>query len=291
MRKLSAEKRVAILSALIEGNSVSATARMCRVSKLTVLRLLCDVGVLCQDFHDLTVRRLTCERIQVDEIWSFVGCKQKTKMLGGVGDGDCWTWIAIDADSKLVVAYLAGLRDGGYATAFLQDVAARLVNRVQLTTDSLRAYREAVPDAFGENIDYAMLEKYYGMPEGKRADQKYTPSTCLGTRKCPRIGNPDPDHISTSYIERQNLTLRMRNRRFTRLTNGFSKKWVNHEHAIALHYFVYNFVRIHMTLGKTPAMAAGIADHAWTVDELVALLEREEGLRGNGGRINREDRK
>jgi IS1 family transposase len=291
MRKLSRDKRVAVLSALTEGTSIRATCRMCGVSKLTVLRLLADVGQLCADFHDLTVRGLTCRRVQADEIWSFVGCKEKRKVRGGSGAGDCWTWVAIDADTKLAVSYLVGLRDSGYATEFMQDVHSRIVNRVQLTTDGHVAYFDAVEDAFGDGIDYAMLRKLYGNDLTLPIEQRrYSPPKCYSAVPTVVKGNPDMAHVSTSYIERQNLTIRMRNRRFTRLTNAFSKKWANHEHALALHFFVYNFVRPHQTLKTTPALAAKITDKAWTVADLVDMLEREEQLRENGGRINRADR-
>ncbi len=288
MRKLSSEKRSMILGSLVEGNSINATARMCRVSKLTVLRLLADVGSLCRDYHDVAVRGLTCDRVQVDEIWSFVGCKQKSKEKGKIGDGDVWTWVAIDADSKLVVSYLLGGRDAGYAREFLSDVAGRIVNRIQLTSDGHRAYLEAVRDVFGDDIDYGQLVKIYGAePDGHK---RYSPSECIGCERRGLIGYPHVDHISTSYVERQNLTLRMQNRRFTRLTNAFSKKLANHEHALALHYFHYNFCRKHQSLGMTPAQAAAITDKCWTIDDLVAMLENEEKKVANGGRINREDR-
>jgi IS1 family transposase len=288
MRKLTREKRIAVLSALTEGVSIRATCRLCGVSKLTVLRLLADVGQLCADFHDLTVKNVNAKRVQCDEIWSFVGCKEKTKRCGGAGDGDAWTFTAIDADSKLIISYLVGLRDDGHAIEFMRDLAGRLAHRVQISTDGFRPYRVAVPEAFGESVDFAQLYKYYGVPEG--ADRRYSPAVCLGTEKMQWIGNPKEKDISTSYVERQNLTIRMRNRRFTRLTNAFSKKWTNHEHALALHFFVYNFVRPHQTLKTTPAIAARITDKAWTVADLVDLLEREEQLRENGGRINRADR-
>lgn len=288
MRKLSTEKRTMILSALVEGSSINATARMCGVSKLTILRLLADVGSLCADYHDLMATGLSCQRVQVDEVWSFVGCKQKNKEAGKSGEGDCWTWVAIDADTKLVVSYLVGLRDAGHAHEFIQDVADRMVNRIQLTSDGLRTYVEAVELAFGGEVDYAQLVKLYGTDRDKAA--RYSPPVCIGARSMAVEGDPDPDHVSTSYVERQNLTLRMHNRRFTRLTNAFSKKWTNHAHAIALHYFYYNFCRKHTTLGMTPAQAAGLTQKAWTVADLVGLLEEEEQKIANGGRINRSDR-
>jgi IS1 family transposase len=288
MRKLDTEKRTAILTALVEGCSINATARMCGVSKLTVLRLLADVGSLCRDYHDVTIRRLRSKRVQLDEIWSFVGCKQKNKERGKIGDGDCWTWTALDADSKLVVSYLVGLRDAGHARDFVRDVASRIDGRIQLTSDGLRLYVEAVEDAFGGDVDYAQLVKIYG-PENP-GEARYSPPVCRGTETTMMSGDPDPDYVSTSYVERQNLTLRMHNRRFTRLTNAFSKRWINHEHAISLHYFFYNFCRIHKTLRITPAMAAGVTDHAWSVADLVALLEKEEATHTHGGRINKADR-
>lgn len=291
MRKLTREKRSMVLGALVEGNSVNSTARMCKVSKLTVLRLLADVGRLCREFHDLTVRGLRSKRIQVDEVWSFVGCKEKSRKRGATGYGDAWVWVGLDADSKLVVAYTVGGRDAGYASEFLHDLADRLTERVQLTSDAHKSYLVTVPGAFKNNVDYAMLIKIYG-PDGSEndAEHKYSPGKCNGTKRKAVIGNPDPDHVSTSFVERQNMTLRMAQRRFTRLTNGYSKRFVNHAHAVALHYFHYNFIRRHATLGTTPAMAAGIADREWTLDDLVDLLENEEHLIANGGRINRTDR-
>lgn len=291
MRRLSRDKRTTVIHALCEGNSINATARLCGVSKLTVLRLLADVGSLCRDFHDLMVRGLSSRRVQVDEIWSFVGCKAKTKAAGGNGHGDCWVWIALDADTKLVVSYLVGDRSATCANTFMLDVAGRINTRVQLTSDGHSAYLNAVENAFGFDVDYAMLVKLYGPDnDGKGAERKYSPGKCNGAKKLVQFGMPDRKHISTSYVERQNLTLRMGNRRHTRLTNAFSKKIVNHEHAIALHYFHYNFIRRHKTLGTTPAVEAGLTDHEWTVADLVRLLENEEQKVANGGRINRADR-
>ncbi len=288
MRKLNIEKRTAILSCLVEGNSINGVTRLCSVSKLTVLRLLADVESLCRDWHDLLVRKLNCRRLECDEIWSFVGCKQRSWQEGKQGDGDCWTWVALDADTKLVVSYLVGLRDSGYAVEFIRDVASRIENRVQLTTDGLRLYVEAVEDAFGGNIDYAMLIKLYG--KDKAGEARYSPAKCIGCKPYAIVGNPSPECISTSFVERQNLTLRMQNRRFTRLTNAFSKKWLNHEHAIALHYFNYNFCRKHLTLGTTPAVAAKVTDKVWTIRDLVVLLIDEEKKLAKVGQINREDR-
>jgi IS1 family transposase len=247
MRKLSKEKRSLVLNALVEGNSINATARLCRVSKLTVLRLLSDVGRLCQDFHDLTVRGLRSQKLQLDEIWSYCGCKQSSKNKGANGHGDAWVWVAIDADTKIVASYLIGNRDLDNAIAFVQDLAPRLANRVQITSDGLRAYRVAVPAVFRGEVDFAMLQKLYGAEIGEGPERKYSPSKVNGTKRRSITGRPDPEHVSTSFAERQNLTMRMKMRRFTRLTNGFSKKLVNHAHAIALHYFHYNFIRRHET--------------------------------------------
>ncbi|MEM9753352.1 MAG: IS1 family transposase, partial [Planctomycetota bacterium] len=275
MRKLSTEKRALILSCLVEGNSINSTSRLCGVSKVTVLRLLADAGTLAAQFHDLKVRGLKTQRVEMDEIWSFVGCKEKTKKLkGGLGHGDAWTWTAIDADTKLCVSYLVGGRDADTAMEFTHDTADRLDRAVQLTTDGLRLYIEAVEAAFGGAAAYAQLIKVFA---GDRPDAaRYSPPVCTGTRKQVMSGNPDESLVSTSYVERQNLTLRMQNRRFTRLTNAFSKKFENHCHAVALHYFHYNFCRKHATLKTTPAIAAGIMGHQWSMKQFVELLEREE---------------
>lgn len=263
---------------------------MCKVSKLTILRLLADVGSLCADPHDLNVRGLRSQRIQADEIWSFVGAKQENVEAGKVGHGDAWVWIAIDADSKLCVSYLLGQRDGACCREFLLDIADRIVTRVQLTTDGHHNYLDAVENAFGMEVDFAQLIKLFGSDGGPlSSERKYSPGKCNGTKKLRQIGLPEPEHVSTSYIERQNLTLRMSQRRFTRLTNAFSKRVVNHAHAVALHYWYYNFARKHKTLGTTPAVAAGIAERAYTIDDLVDMLEREERVNG-GRRINRADR-
>lgn len=270
-----------ILTALCEGNSINATARMSGASKVTVLRLLADAGTLAADFHDLTVRKLQSKRVQVDELWSFVGCKDKTRDNGGSGVGSVWTWTAIDADSKLCVSYLVGLREADYAKAFIADVADRIDSRIQLTSDGLKLYVEAVEAAFGGDIDYAQLVKLYGAE--RPGEARYSPAVCTGCRKERRQGEPDYFHVSTSFVERQNLTVRMSVRRFTRLTNAFSKKLESHGHAVALHYLHYNFLRKHQTLKTTPAVAAGVADHVWTMREFVDLLEREERL--IGGRL------
>jgi IS1 family transposase len=289
MRKLSTEKRAAIINALAEGNSIASTCRIVGCAKLTVLRLLADVGSLCRDFHDWKVRGLRPKRLQADELWSFVGCKAASKRAGKQGNGDCWTWTCMDADSKLMVAYRVGQRTGDDAHEFMADIADRVLSRPQLTTDAFNAYTDAVEMAFGSNVDYAQLEKIYKSPNRAEA-RRYSPPQCVGT-KCRRImGNPDEEHISTSYVERLNLSLRMRNRRYTRLVNSFSKRWTNHAHAFSLQVWHYNWARKHKTLGETPAMAAGLADAPMTVLDLVRLLEAEEKKLENGGRINREDR-
>lgn len=281
MRKLSTEKRAAILSALVEGNSINATCRMIGVAKKTVLRLLADAGRFCADYHDLIVRDLQSKRVQVDEIWAFCGCKDKAREFGAEGFGSVWTWTAIDAESKLCISYLVGLRDVEYAVEFCKDIADRLASRVQLTTDGLHAYIYAVDQAFHGNVDYARLIKLYGQdPEGEK---RYSPAECIGCRREVEAGAPDRDHVSTSFVERQNLTMRMSIRRFTRLTNAFSKKIENHEHAVALHYFHYNFIRKHQTLKTTSAVAAGIANRPLTVLDLVRMIEDEE--KKLGGRL------
>lgn len=277
MNRLSTEKRTQIVAALVEGNSIRATSRMTGASKNTITKLIVELGAACSDYMDRTFRNLTSKRIQCDEIWSFCYAKQKNvtnKMLEERFAGDVWTWVAMDADSKLVCSWMVGSRDAGFATEFLQDLSARLASRVQLTTDGHRAYLTAVEDAFGSDIDYAMLVKLYGAdPEGQR---RYSPAQCIGTRSTPITGDPDAKHISTSYIERQNLTMRMSMRRFTRLTNGFSKKLENHVAALAIHYMHYNFVRIHKSLRVTPAMAAGVSDRLWSIEDMLSVLDQSQ---------------
>jgi IS1 family transposase len=252
---------------------------MTGAAKHTVLKLLVELGQACADFMNEAMQNLPCERIQADEIWSFVGCKQKNVTMAKVEKdgicGDVWTWVAIDADTKLIPSWMIGQRDASTARAFVEDLASRLANRVQLTTDGLKLYLNAVKSAFGYDVDYAMLIKIYGEidSEGQR---RYSPATCIGCETYGVSGNPDVDHISTSYVERQNLTMRMSMRRFTRLTNGFSKKIENHAAHIALYLMTYNFHRKHMTLGTTPAVKAGIADHIWSIEEIVGLLEKKE---------------
>ena len=281
MRKLSTEKRAMILHALVEGNSINATSRMCGCSKITVLRLLADAGTFCAEYHDEHVRNLQCERVQMDEIWSFVGCKDKTKKHGAGGHGSVWTWVAIDADTKLVASYLMGERDAQTAHDFVSDLHDRIDSRIQLTSDGFGMYREAVDRAFDGHVDYAMVIKEFGWDGSP--DTRYSPPACVGVKKRLMCGAPDKDHVSTSLVERQNLTLRMGSRRFTRLTNAFSKKVENHAHAIALHYFYYNFCRKHQTIKTTPAVAMGVADRALTIIDLVGMIEKEESR--IGGRI------
>jgi IS1 family transposase/lambda repressor-like predicted transcriptional regulator len=273
MNKLSTSKRAQIVAALVEGNSLRATSRMTGAALNTVTKLLVDLGHACQRFHDRTATGLRSRRIQCDEIWAFCYAKEKNlpeHLKGREGFGDVWTWSALDADSKLVVSWLVGERDAGYAMAFMDDVAGRLVNRLQLTTDGHNAYLDAVDTAFGGSVDYAQLVKLYGV--ALEAETRYSPAKCIGCRRSRVIGNPDPAHVSTSYSERLNLTTRMSMRRFTRLTNAFSKKVENLEAAVALHFVYYNFGRVHRTLRVTPAMEAGIADHIWSLEEIVGLL-------------------
>ena len=274
MNKLDVWKRAQILNCLVEGNSLRATARMTGVSINTVVKLLCDAGAACSKYQDEAFVNLKCKRIQCDEVWAFCYAKEKncTAEMKAKGAGDVWTWAALDADSKLIPCWFVGARDASAAYHFIHDLAARLAHRVQLTTDGHKAYLNAVEDAFGCEIDYGMLVKIYGAaPEG--SEVRYSPAQCMGARKAAISGTPDFKHISTSYIERQNLTMRMSMRRFTRLTNAFSKKLENHEHSIALHFMHYNFCRIHKTLRVTPAMEAGITDHVWSLEELAETIE------------------
>ena len=275
MNKLNKEKRVQIIRALVEGNSIRATARMCDVAFNTVLKLLPEIGKACADYQDRVFRNLPCKRIQCDEIWSFCYAKEKNlpeELQGKFGFGSVWTWIALDADTKLVPSWLVGDRSAETATIFIDDLASRLANRVQLSTDGHRAYLNAISNAFGNQIDYATITKLYrNPPEGD--ERRYSPGECCGVKKDDVKGYPDAKHISTSYVERQNLTMRMSMRRFTRLTNGFSKKVENHSCAVALHYMHYNFCRIHKSLRVTPAMEAGVTDHVWSIEELAGLLD------------------
>lgn len=250
-----------------------STSRLTGVSINTVAKLLRQAGAVCSAYQDRVFRNLTCKRIQCDEIWAFVGAKEKNANPDQKreGWGDCWTWTAICAETKLIPCWFVGTRDASAAYHFIHDLKDRLANRVQLTTDGHRAYLSAVEDAFGADVDYAMLIKIYGnTPEGPEV--RYSPAACMGARKAIITGKPDRKHVSTSYAERSNLTIRMGMRRFTRLTNGFSKKVEQHENALALYFMFYNFCRIHTTLRCTPAMEAGISDHVWSVEEIVSLL-------------------
>jgi IS1 family transposase len=278
MNVLTKAKQAAILKALTEGASIRATARIVGVSKTTILKLLVEVGELCSIYQYHKLRKLPCKRIQADEIWAFVGAKQRNAKR--VGDGDIWTFTAMCADTKLMVSWLVGDRSIENVHAFIRDLSERLSERVQITTDGNYAYFRAVKGAFGrEGVDYSQLIKYYGSSE-QGSGSRYSPGVVTGIEKHTMLGNPDPKHVSTSFVERQNLSMRMGMRRFTRLTNGFSRKVDNHAYAVALHFMVYNFCRAHGTLTKqakgihtTPAMAAGVADHVWTIDELVGLLD------------------
>lgn len=275
MNRLTTAKRVAVVAALVEGNSIRATSRMTGVCKPAILKLLADLGPVCAEYHDRTVRNLTTARVQVDEIWQFVGAKAKNtseeKQLQGWGD--TWTWVAMCADSKLIVSWFVGQRDWNAAYSLMLDLSARLSNRIQLTTDGYRLYVDAVDAAFGRKIDYAMIRKVYGFDQDEK---RYSPAKIVTTQTEVIKGSPDPRHISTSYIERQNLTMRMGIRRFTRLTNGFSKKLENHACAVALHFVHYNFCRIHKTLRVTPAMAAGVSAHVWGIEDIIGLLDSQE---------------
>jgi len=279
MRKLDSKTRALIIRLLVEGNSIRATSRIADVSKNTVNKLLIDAGKACAKYHDENVRNVKASVIQCDEIWSFTYAKQKnvkTATAAPEGAGDTWTWTAIDSDSKLIVSYMVGGRDSEYAIEFMDDLRDRLSNRVQLTTDGHKAYLEAVEGAFGGDVDYAQLIKIYGDMGGKTAARKYSPAECTGIKKRTVEGNPDKALISTSFVERQNLTMRMHMRRFTRLTNGFSKKVENHMHAVALHFMYYNFVKVHQTLKVTPAMEAGLTDRLWDISNLVAIIDANE---------------
>jgi len=273
MNKLDNKRRAQVIAALVEGCSINATVRMTGVAKNTILKLLADVGTACAAYQDMAFRDLPCRRIECDEIWSFCYAKKKNvapENAGVLGFGDVWTWVAIDADSKLVPCWHVGHRDAHAANEFITDLASRLKGRVMLTTDGLKAYVEAVEGAFGCEIDFAQLIKIYGKSQD---EVRYSPAECVGCETKVISGDPFPPMISTSYVERQNLTMRMSMRRFTRLTNGFSKKLENHMHAIALHYMYYNFVRIHKTLRCTPAMEAGVTSKLWSIEDIVDLLD------------------
>ena len=274
MNRLTPSKQTQVISALVEGNSIRATVRMTGVSKNAIQRLLAALGPACETYQNSVLRNLPCKRIQCDEIWSFCYAKQKNvpaDKQGQFGFGDIWTWTAMCADTKLICSWKIGTRGASTAYALMHDLGGRLANRIQLTTDGHRVYVDAVESAFGSQIDYAMLVKMYG--NDGESETKYSPAECIGCKMAAISGNPNPRYISTSFVERQNLTMRMQMRRFTRLTNAFSKKVENLGYAVALHFMHYNFCRVHQTLRVTPAMEAGIADHVWSMKELVSLLE------------------
>ena len=275
--KLNIEKRTQIVAMICEGNSINSTCRITGASKNTVLKLLAEVGEACALYQDRVMVGLTCKKVQCDEIWSFVGMKEKNvpeEVKGVFGFGDVYTWTSIDADTKLMPCWHVGTRGAESAHIFMSDLASRMANRIQLTTDGHKVYINAVEEAFGGDIDYAMLVKQYGN-EGApvEASRRYSPAECTGAEKRRINGDPDMKHVSTSYVERANLTMRMNMRRFTRLTNAFSKKLENHMHAISLFHMHYNFCRIHKSLRVTPAMEAGIADHVWDLEEVLMMVE------------------
>ncbi len=272
VKRLTMEQRTRVVAALVEGNSIRSTVRMTGVSKNALINLLFDLADACAEYHDLHVRGLRVRRLQCDEIWQFMGAKARNVKpeQQAVGWGDVWTWTAIDADTKLCVSYLVGGRSATWAHEFMLDCASRIRGRVQITTDGHKVYMDAVEDAFGADVDYAQLQKIYGV--AAEHETRYSPATCIGAEMKVVSGDRDPKHVSTSFVERQNLSMRMSIRRFTRLTNGFSKKIENHVAAVALWFTYYNFCRVHQTSRITPAMEAGLSDHVWNIAELCALL-------------------
>ena len=275
MNRLDSTRRAQVVRCLVEGNSIRSTVRMTGVAKNTVSKLLVELGACCTKFMDGAMQNLPCQRIQADVIWSFAGCKEKNvtpeRRASGQHAGDVWTWTAIDADTKLIPCWMLGSRDAGAARDFIEDLAGRLSNRIQLTTDGLKVYIKAVEGAFGNDIDYAQLIKVYGIdPQGEK---RYSPAICTSCESKGISGHPDPAHINTSYVERANLSMRMSMRRFTRLTNAFSKKIENHAAMVALYFTWYNMGRVHQTLKTTPAVKAGVADHVWSIGEIVALMD------------------
>jgi IS1 family transposase len=279
MNKLDIATRAKIVHMLVEGSSLRSISRVADVSINTVTKLLVDAGTVAAAYHDQNVRGLQSKRVQCDEIWSFCYAKQKNVAAAKAAPdeaGDVWTWTAIDADSKLMVSWHVGDRTVEDATWLLEDVQARIKTRIQLTSDGLGSYPPAVAAVFGIDVDFAQLVKIYGAEGGVTPERRYSPATCLGATKNPVEGRPDPDYISTSYVERQNLNMRMGMRRFTRLTNAFSKKIENHSHSLALYFLYYNFVRIHKSLKVTPAMAAGVTDRLWSVEDIVALIDARD---------------
>jgi len=272
MNTLSQAERVQVIAALVEGNSLRSVSRMTGIARNTITKLLVDLGEACMQYHDAHVRDVRVRLLQCDEIWAYVGAKAKNVSAEKkeIGWGDVWTWVGLDADTKLVVGYLVGGRGAAWAKDFMDDCSSRIRGRVQITTDGHKAYLEAVEGAFGMDVDFATLQKIYGASE--ETEKRYSPARCIGYESKVVMGDPDPQHISTSYVERQNLTMRMCIRRFTRLTNAFSKKLENHAYAVAVHFMYCNFVRIHQTLRVTPAMEAGLATSPWTIADLVGLL-------------------
>jgi IS1 family transposase len=276
MNKLTNERRAQVIRQICEGSSIRSTVRITGVAKNTIVKLLQEIGVACVKYQDTALRNLPCKRIQCDEIWSFCYAKSQNvpaDKRGQFGFGDIWTWTAICSETKLIASWMVGDRTAGTAHEFMQDLASRLAHRVQLTTDGHRAYLSAVEEAFGSNVDYAMLVKLYG--EDRAGEARYSPAECIGTRTAEISGSPKREHISTSHVERHNLTMRMSMRRFARLTNAFSKKIENHIAGLSLYFMYYNFCRVHQTLRVTPAMEAGVTGHVWTVEEVVALLEKK----------------
>lgn len=281
MNKLPPGKRAQALQMMAEGISLRAMTRLTGVSRTTLIKLLEDAGQAFSEYQDKALVNLPCKRVQLDECWGFSYCKQKnvaTAKAAPEGAGDIWTWVGLDADTKLVVSWYVGARDSEAAMTFIDDLAPRLTSRVQITSDGHKPYLEAIEGAFGGDVDYAMLVKVYGAaPEGQR---RYSPAICTGAHKHRVEGNPDPKHVSTSFVERQNLNIRMGNRRMTRLTNAFSKKAENHAHMMSIYFIHYNFVRIHQTLKVTPAMAAGVTSKLWEMSDMVKVLEDWESANG-----------
>jgi IS1 family transposase len=279
MNRLTTEKRAQILGMMVEGMAIRAISRLTGASKNTIVKLLIDAGLACSDYQDKMFRELPCKRLQLDEIWSFVGAKEKNvpQERKGLGVGDVWTWTALDAETKLVPSWFVGGRDSEHALAFCADLKGRLGNRVQITSDGHRAYLNAVETTFGDDVDYAQLQKIYGKAHAEsEAHRRYSPTPCIGTKREALIGNPDMRHVSTSYVERQNLNIRMGLRRFTRLTNAFSKKMENHCHALAIYFMHYNFCRIHQTTRVTPAMAAGVTTKLFELADIVRIVDAYE---------------
>jgi IS1 family transposase len=278
MNRLDSTTRAQVIGCLIEGCSIRSTVRMTGVAKKTVMRVLCEVGAICEVYQDDVFRNLRCKRLQLDECWAWIYCKERNRTeeiaRKNPHAGDVWLWVCVDADSKLVLSWRLGERDVTTARDFVDDIAMRVKGRVQITSDGHRAYLTAIEDVFGADVDYAILQKIFGTPQEK--ETRYSPAKCIGCESKPMIGKPDYRHVSTSFVERQNWTLRTNMRRYTRLSNGFSRKLENHAAAVALNYFAYNFIKIHRTLRTSPAMAAGVTDRLWEVSDLVALWESYE---------------